>query len=212
MPSPPEHSPVPGACSDQATLDFYDREAPVYVASGTGGVSRWLDGFMAALPAGARVLELGCGGGRDAEAMLARGFDVHPTDGTAVMAAKAADRLGRPVTVMRFDQLAEVEAYDAAWCHASLLHVPRDDLGDVLALVFRALRPGGLHFANYKAGGVAGRDVRGRYFNYPDRAALIDAYAASGAWEIESLVDYVGGGFDGGAGPWLAITARRPMK
>ena len=197
---------------DPATLDFYDREAPDYVASGKGGVSRWLDGFMQALPAGARILELGCGGGRDAQAMLARGFDVDPTDGTPAMAAKAAARLGRPVRVMRFDELSDAGAYDAVWANASLLHVPRDALPGVLARVFRTLRPGGLHFASYKAGGVAGRDRLGRYFNHPDRRTLLDAYARSARWDVASAVDYVGGGYEGGQGPWIAITARRPLE
>lgn len=195
---------------DQATLNFYADEAPVYVASGKGGVSRWLDSFAQALPVGARILELGCGGGRDAEALLARGFDVDATDGTLAMAAKAAQRLGRPVRVMRFDELSDVSSYDAVWANASLLHVPRVALADVLALIFRALKPGGLHFANYKAGGTAGRDRLGRYFNYPDRTELIAAYARSGLWDVLSVTEYIGGGYEGGQGPWLAITARRP--
>jgi SAM-dependent methyltransferase len=197
---------------DQATLDFYAAEAPVYVASGKGGVSRWLDGFAQELPVGARILELGCGGGRDAEALLARGFDVDATDGTPAMAAKAAERLGRPVRVMRFDELSEVNSYDAIWANASLLHVPRAALGEVLALILRALKPGGLHFANYKAGGIAGRDRLGRYFNYPDREALIAAYGGSGRWDVLSVIDYTGGGYEGGQGPWIAITARRPLS
>lgn len=196
---------------DQATLNFYADEAPVYVASGKGGVSRWLDDFAEALPAGARILELGCGGGRDAEALLARGFDVDATDGTPAMAAKAAERLGRPVRVMRFDELSDESAFDAVWANASLLHVPRAALADVLALILRALKPGGLHFATYKAGGSAGRDRLGRYFNYPDRAALIAAYARSGDWDILAVTEYIGGGYEGGQGPWIAITARRPL-
>ena len=67
---------------DDRTLKFYSKEAPVYTASGKGGVSRHLTGFLQRLPEGAKVLELGCGGGRDAEAMIAAGFDVQPTDGT----------------------------------------------------------------------------------------------------------------------------------
>ncbi|RIV79967.1 class I SAM-dependent methyltransferase [Pelagerythrobacter aerophilus] len=207
MPRPVDHA----RYSDPATLDFYDIEAPDYVASGKGGVSRWLDDFIRALPEGARVLELGCGGGRDAEAMLLHGFDVHPTDGSPAMAAKAEERLGRPVTTMRFDELSEISAYDAVWASASLLHVPLPRLNDVLKLVFAALKPGGLHFASYKGGGIPGRDTFGRYFNYPDRRALIDAYAASGPWELVSVADYIGGGYEGGQGPWIAITVRRPQ-
>ncbi|MHB9880926.1 class I SAM-dependent methyltransferase [Pacificimonas sp. ICDLI1SI03] len=198
--------------ADQPTLDFYEIEAPVYVASGRGGISRWLDGFMRALPAGARVLELGCGGGRDAEAMAARGFDVYPTDGTPAIAARAEARLKRPVRVMRFDELTARAAYDAVWANASLLHVPRSALPGVLGRVLAALKPGGLHFANYKGGGTAGRDALGRYFNYLGRSDLIEAYRASGHWEIESIIEYVGGGYEGGRGPWLTITARRPLS
>jgi SAM-dependent methyltransferase len=205
-----DQSPDRSNAYDQATLNFYADEAPVYVASGKGGVSRWLDDFSQALPAGAHILELGCGGGRDAEALLARGFDVDATDGTPAMAAKAAQRLGRPVRVMRFDELSDVSSYDAVWANASLLHVPYPALTDILALILRALKPGGLHFANYKAGGTAGRDRLGRYFNYPDEAALRTAYAQSGRWDVLSVTNYIGGGYEGGQGPWLAITARRP--
>ncbi|MFT3967462.1 MAG: class I SAM-dependent methyltransferase [Sphingobium sp.] len=191
-------------------MDFYTDEAPAYVMAGKAGVSPWLHDFMRALPDGAHILELGCGGGRDAEAMLAHGFAVDPTDGTPAMAAEAERRLGRPVRVMRFDQLSAREAYDAIWANASLLHVPAEALSDVLRLVFRALKPGGRHFANYKSGGVAGRDTLGRYYNYPGKAALLEAYSRAGPWEMLSAVEYVGGSYDGGRIPWLAIMARRP--
>ena len=198
--------------SDPATLAFYAREAAVYVASGEEDSSRWLAAFMAALPAGARVLELGCGGGRDAAALLANGFDVRATDATPAMAAKAAERLGREVAVMRFDELCDVEAFDAVWANASLLHVPRPALPDVLARIFRALKPGGLHFASYKGGGTPGRDRLGRYFNYFDCASLVEAYAASARWDIASIAELSGGGYDGVQGPWLALSARRPLS
>ena len=195
---------------DQATLDFYEKEAPAYVVSGKGGVSRWLDDFARALPAGARILELGCGGGRDAEALLAQGFDVDATDGAPAMAAKAQERLGRPVKVMRFDELSDVGTYDGVWANASLLHVPRGALGGVLALILGALKPGGLFFASYKAGEAAGRDGLGRYYNYPDRDALSEAYAQSGRWDTLSATEYTGGGYDGVRGPWIAVIAQKP--
>jgi SAM-dependent methyltransferase len=201
----------PGGAYDPATLAFYDAEAPEYVASGKDGVSRWLPQFIDMLPVGARVLELGCGGGRDAEAMLLHGLDVEPTDGSAAIAAKAQQRLGRPVRVMRFDELSSVEAYDAVWASASLLHVPLGKLPAVLGRVFRSLRPGGLHFASYKAAGTPGRDHAGRYFNHPDGNALVAAYQRSASWELLSVVEYVGGGYESGQGPWIALTARRPV-
>ena len=194
---------------DPDTLAFYATEAPVYAASGRDGASRHLPAFLDRLVPGARILELGCGGGRDAAAMLARGFDVDPTDGTAEMAAKAEARIGRPVRVLRFEEIDAVAACDAVWAHASLLHVPRPALAGVLAAIHRALKPGGLHFANYKSGGVEGRDRFGRYFNYPSREELAEAYARSAAWEVLATEEGMGGGYDGRQGPWIAMTLRK---
>ena len=195
---------------DQTTLNFYATEAPTYVASGKDGTNRWLPSFVALLPPNAYILELGCGGGIDAEALIKLSFNVDPTDGCAEIAAKAQERLKRSVKVMRFDELAAKETYDAVLANASLLHVPRKQLPSILKLVYNALKPNGIHFASYKAGGTEGRDKFGRYFNYPDKEQLLQAYLNSEPWEIISVVEQIGGGFDGKQGPWLAITARKP--
>ncbi len=191
---------------DERTLRFYAEEAPVYTASGAGGVSRHLHAFLDQLPSGIRILELGCGGGRDAQAMLERRFKVDPTDGVAQMADKARQRIGVPVRVMRFDELAAIDEYAAIWANASLLHVPFADLPMILTRVHRALKQSGLHFASYKSGGREGRDRHERYFNYPTLKQLIPAYKASGAWSVLAAEEYVGGGFEGGTGPWVAAT------
>lgn len=201
-------SQVPGG--DQPTLEFYATTAEIYTASGKNGTNRFLNDFMKRIPAGAHILELGCGGGRDAEAMIAAGFNLTPTDGTPEIAAQAEKRLGRPVRVMRFDQLESTAEFDAVWASASLLHVPRADLPQILARIHAALRPGGIHFASYKAGGQEGRDSHGRYFNYLSREELLSAYETSASWTILNVTEYVGGGYENRQGPWVAITVKKP--
>jgi len=196
--------------NDARTLLYYAAEAPAYAASGRIEPSRYLAAFLDRLPAGGRILELGCGGGRDAGAMLARGFEVDATDGTPEMAREAEARLGRPVRVLRFDALDAVDAYDAIWAHASLLHVPRPALPGVLARIHRALRPGGHHFASYKSGGEEGRDRFDRYFNYPTVEQLTGAYAAAGDWTMIDCRTENVAGYDGVEVPWLAVTLRKP--
>ncbi|MGV8997634.1 MAG: class I SAM-dependent methyltransferase [Parvibaculaceae bacterium] len=194
---------------DSATLRFYAETAETYSASGSGGTNRHLKSFLEKLKPGARILELGCGGGRDAEAMIAAGFIVDPTDGTAEIARTAETRLKRPVRVMRFDELDADNIYDAVWASASLLHVPREALPNILALIFKALKPDGLHFASYKSGDGEGRDGHGRYFNFPTRADLIGFYSQSAAWKIETVEERMGGNYDGERVPWIAVTARK---
>ena len=201
----------PGSIAyDAATLRFYADEAGIYAASARHGVSRRLDAFLALLEPGARVLELGCGDGRDSEAMLARGFDVDPTDGAEAMARQAELRLGRPVRVMRFDELEAAKAYEGVWANAALLHVPRSALPGVLSRVFRALKPGGFHVASYKAGRAEGRDGLGRYFNFLSADAVEAVYRGSADWEVLSIRSEMGGDYEGGQRPWVAVTARRP--
>ncbi len=79
------------------TASFYGRSAATY-ASDTGAypVSPNLQRFAARLAPGARILELGCGSGRESAWMLAQGLYVHPTDGVAEMATEASVRSAFP--------------------------------------------------------------------------------------------------------------------
>lgn len=194
---------------DADTLAFYATEAPVYTASGKDGASRHLEPFLKLLPRGSSILELGCGGGYDAAFMIARGYAVDATDGVAAMAEKAAARIGRPVRVMRFDELDADGRYDAVVASASLLHVPRAALPAIVARVHRALKPGGWHLASFKGGGTEGRDRFGRYFNYLAVDEAQAAYQASGTWSRLAIEEGLGGGYDGVSGPWLTVTAQR---
>lgn len=191
---------------DADTLAFYDREAAAYAARQRGAPVR-LQAFLEQLRPRARILELGCGAGQDAELMTAAGFEVTPTDGSAGLAAEAEARLGRPVRVMRFEELDEIAAYDGVWANACLLHVPEDGLADVLARIHRALKPGGRFHTGFKAGDGGGRDSLGRYYNFPDEARLRAAYAAAGDWATLTITPGQGGGFDGVMRDWLFVDA-----
>ena len=194
---------------DADTLAFYASEAPDYAASGPGGIGRHLDPFLERLAPGALILELGCGSGRDAAAMAARGFRVEATDGVPEMAAQAEARLGRPVRVMRFDELAAAGQYDGVVAGYSLLHVPRAGLVGVLARVWRALKPGGWHVATYKTAGGEGRDRLGRYYNYPSAAELRAWYAAAGDWSVVETETGEGRDYEGGESRFVIITLRK---
>lgn len=191
---------------DADTLAFYDREAAAYAARTRGEPVR-LRAFLEQLRPRAAILELGCGGGQDAELMTAAGFEVTPTDGSAGLAAEAQARLGRPVRVMRFEELEDVGAYDAVWANACLLHVPEEGLADVLGRIHRALKPGGRFNAGFKAGDGGDRDSLGRYYNFPDEARLRAAYGAAGDWAALDLTAGKGGGFDGVMRDWWFVDA-----
>ncbi|HET7886015.1 MAG TPA: class I SAM-dependent methyltransferase [Bradyrhizobium sp.] len=171
---------------DEATLEFYRRNAQSYAAWAKGPSTR-LSGFLGLLPPGASILELGCGAGNHAAEMLARGFVVRATDGSPEMAEIASRRLNHPVATMRFDELDDREAFDGVWASACLLHVPKRELAGILARIHRALKAGGVFYASYKAGEGDGRDSIGRYYNYVSADWLRATYADAGAWQTISF-------------------------
>lgn len=194
--------------SDPATLAFYEREAPRYTESFGRLPSRHLDAFLDRLTPGARVLELGCGGGRDSGRIVKRGFELDATDGTAAMVAKTRERFGIAARQMRFDELKSTAAYDAVWAHACLIHVARADFPGVVAAINRALRPGGWHFANFKLGDGEGRDPLGRLHNFPSTEWLESAYREAD-FAIVARESYRGEGADGVVRDWHALTVRK---
>ena len=194
---------------DPQTLAFYGAEAGAYVTARPEDVARHLSAFLDLFPPGRAILELGCGGGMDAAYMIERGFVVDPTDGVPAMTVEAEVRLGRPVRLMRFDELEAREAYDAVVANASLLHVPRDGLPDVLARIWRALKPGGWHLASYKTGGDEGYDELGRYYNRPSAALAEAYYRAAGDWAVYQVKESFEPGYIGKPSAWLKITVRK---
>ena len=198
-----------GEAFDPETLAFYEAEAGAYVTARPEGVASHLSAFLDLLPAGGSILELGCGGGIDAAHMIERGFVVDPTDGVPAMTVEAEVRLGRPVRLMRFDELEAHDAYDAVVANASLLHVPRDGLPDILARIWRALKPGGWHLASYKTGGDEGYDELGRYYNRPSAALAEAFYRVAGDWAVYEVKESFEPGYVGKPSAWLKITARK---
>lgn len=195
---------------DPATLEFYERRGREWAdALPPYSWSPQLDPFLDLLEPGAHVLELGCGDGRDAERMIARGFAVDASDGTPGMARLAAERLGRVVPVLRFDELDAEATYDAVWCQATLLHLPEEALPGALARIHRALKPGGRHWASYKSGTGGGRDRFGRFFSYLPGPRVEAAYRAAGPWAELELFTNFGSSFGGEPTEWHDILARK---
>jgi SAM-dependent methyltransferase len=197
--------------ADEDTLRFYGSNAQAYAGREITSRQVRLNRFLVPLSPGAAILELGCGAGGDTAEMLARGFDVSPTDGSPEMAEVASRRLGRPVATLLFHDLDKVEAYDGVWANACLLHVPRPELAQVLARIWRALKPGGTFYASFKTGAAEGRDTFNRYYNYPSPDWLQTNYASAGSWSSLEIETGEVRGFDNEWAAMLFVLARKSL-
>jgi 2-polyprenyl-3-methyl-5-hydroxy-6-metoxy-1,4-benzoquinol methylase len=164
--------------------------------------------FLALLPPGATILDAGCGSGRDSLFFQQQGYQVTAMDAAAKMVELAAQQLGQPVLHLSFQALEAQAAFDGIWACASLLHVPRVQMDDVMARLARALKGGGVLFASFKYGD-AEQTRDGRYFNGYDEAAFATLIAAQPELELVRLwqTDDVRAGRGGER--WLNVLLKR---
>ncbi|MGI9419419.1 MAG: class I SAM-dependent DNA methyltransferase [Geminicoccaceae bacterium] len=191
------------------TLHYYDDNAADYAARTFGELQeRQLQAFADGLDPGAKILDLGAGSGRDSLALIERGFDVTPLDGSAGLAREAERRTGQKVRVLRFEQLDYTEAFDGIWASASLHHVPSQGLPDVMKRVGRALLPSGRLFASFKEADADWHDSLGRFFAAMSSDRLHELAAGAGL-VVARIERSEAPSFDGTPTMWLAMTARR---
>jgi len=167
---------------DRATIAYYDTEARAYAdmtARGWPDGTPWTRAFADRLPAGGRVLDLGCGPGQDAARFRAMGFKVDAVDASDGLAAEARRRHGIEVRLARFDALNAEGAYDGVWASFSLLHDSRAALPGHLARIARALRPEGVLYLGMKEGEGTRRDRLGRRYIFVTEAEVTGMLAGA---------------------------------
>ncbi len=120
--------------------------------------------FLSTLPPGAHILDFGCGAGRDTKYFLEQGYKVDAIDGSSELCKLASAHTGIKVRQMLFQELHAKEKYDGIWACASILHVAKNELSDILQRMYNALKPDGIIYASFKYGDFEG-ERSGRYFS-----------------------------------------------
>jgi len=120
--------------------------------------------FLCYLPARGKILDAGCGPGRDAKAFKDSGYDVYAMDASQSMVEHCRTILGERVTLSTFQEYETEIKFDGIWACASLLHLKPEELDAVLKKFTGFLKPGGVFFMSFKYGE---KDYvkDGRYFN-----------------------------------------------
>lgn len=154
------------------TLDYYNENAEEF-AEGTvnADVSSLQDKFIKSVKPNGKILDLGCGSGRDSKIFLQNGFDVTAIDGSAEMCKVAEKFTGLTVRNLTFDKLDYNNEFDGVWACATLLHIPSNEIENVIEKIITALKAGGYFYCSFKAGTYEG-DRNGRYFTDYDETAV----------------------------------------
>ena len=200
------------ASADMTTLDYYNNNAPSFLADTLDiEFSVIQDIFLASLQPGALILDFGCGSGRDSRYFLQKGYQVEACDGSEEMVRAATRNTALPVRQMLFSELDEDERYDGIFACASILHVPSAELPDILRKMKKAVKQNGILYISFKYGTFEG--IRnGRYFTDLTEDSLQKILDEIGGLETDRI--WITGDVRPGREEerWINILARRISK
>ena len=145
------------------TLAYYNHHAQSFISTTVSvNFKSVQDKFIHALN-GPKVLDFGCGSGRDTKYFLESGLQVTAVDGSEEMCRYASEFTGIQVQNMLFQDLDAQNQYDGIWACSSILHLPKSELHMVLSKMADALRDDGIIYTSFKYGDFEG-ERNGRYF------------------------------------------------
>ncbi len=156
-----------------------------------------------------RILDLGCGPGRDLKAFADLGHEAIGLEGAARFAEMARAYSGCEVWQQDFLKLdLPRENFDGVFANAALFHVPSQELPRVLSELHATLKPGGVLFSSNPRGDNTEGWNRGRYGAYHDLDTWRQLVGAVGFVELTHY--YRPAGLPREQQPWLASVWRRP--
>ncbi len=163
------------------TIAYYNQGADVWVKEhgGDNGPSYWLEEmewFHRLLPKG-KVLEIGSGSGRDAAALISMGYDYFGIDASEGLLGVARRR--NPEARFELMDVEELrlpeDNFDGFWAAASLLHIPKEKIDNVLVNIKKVVKSSGVGFISLKKGeGEKEEKSTGRWFSYYSQEGFRD--------------------------------------
>lgn len=172
------------------TLAYYNEHADAFIQRTAHLPMQHLyELFLALVRERGRILDAGCGSGRDAAEFARLGYDVTASDGSVELAKRASERTGLQVLPLTFEAIEWQEEFDGVWACASLLHLPSPALASAITRLGKALRPGGVLFVSLKKGAFEGTR-NARWFTDTTPDALRALLTATGLevvniWEAD---------------------------
>jgi SAM-dependent methyltransferase len=191
---------------------YQDRAEDFWLGTRDHDVSQNVETLLRYLsvPAPAKILDLGCGPGRDLITFKEQGHSPVGLDGSEAFCEMARKISGQEVLHQDFIALSlEPDFYDGVFANATLFHIPMCEIERVLGELFTALRSGGVLFCSNPRGPnieQVNGERYGAYYELENWRLLLEA---AGFTELTHY--YRPPGVPREEQPWLASAWRKPL-
>jgi SAM-dependent methyltransferase len=194
------------------TLAHYERYASEFwegtrdhdVSQNIAALLQYIEG-----PAPFRLLDFGCGPGRDLATFTQLGHHAIGLEGAARLAAMARAHSGCEVLQQNFLRLSLPDnSFDGIFANAVLFHVPSRALPRVLKELHATLKPGGVLFSSNPRGNGQEGWTGGRYGAFHELQTWQNHLLTAGFVELTHY--YRPAGLPREQQPWLAGVWRKP--
>lgn len=167
--------------------NYYDINAKAYIEN-TINCDMFIhyEKFLKYLHNKGKILDVGFGSGRDMIYFKSLGYEVEGID-TSVEFVKNMDNQGFNVTLKSVTEIDYKNQYDGIWACASLLHIKREELEQVIVRCIDALKENGVLYCSFKYGDIE-IENDGRYFNYINEEIIKDIVDKNKLYIAESYI------------------------
>ena len=177
------------------TKEYYDQNADSFFKETVNiDMEDLYKPFLGLIPQGGKILDAGCGSGRDTLYFNKKGYNVVSFDYSEPLVELATEYTGQEILLRSFEDIDFTDEFDGVWACASLIHVAKRDINSAVAKLERALKPNGVLYASFKYGDD--EEVRkGRFFNDYTESSIesltkdISSLRVINMWKTEDLRD-----------------------
>ena len=135
------------------TIEYYNKNAEKFFNDTHKlDMSEIYNEFIKYLPHKGKILDAGCGSGRDTKAFSGFGYKVTAFDASIEMVSLAKIYTNQNIFELTFDEVSWLNEFDGVWACASLLHVSEEDFHTSGTKIYNALKKNSPFYLSFKYG------------------------------------------------------------
>lgn len=158
-------------------IDYYNQHAESFFQDTISvAMTALYEPFLKLLTDNPHILDAGCGSGRDSLYFLQNGYKVTAIDASEELSKLASKLIKQSVLNISFQEMVFENEFNGICASASLLHISRNEIDEVLIKIATSLKQYGILYASFKYH-TEEYAKEGRYFNCYDENSINKLFA-----------------------------------